>query len=635
VDFTLWALMMNPFVASQYRLPHNVRRLAGVAMWGIEEPAEYTAELPATRVLALSRRASEERALSGFVPLLQRLLAEISATDFDPHQFAGTLYEIHRFFESNDYRATFRSRATWEAAKAQLLESAGVDPGDEIGADLTDPERVPTPLETRMNLRRLSRRPPRPQPGNATIYHLPTLNDATEGMRWLYRLLMPLNFPTVEADVVHSSGAAFCGIPAILSKLEYGTPFLLTEHGVYMREQYLAIGRYGYPFYLKKFVVQMIAAVSRTCYALADQVSPVCEYNARWEIRNGVEPERVKVIYNGVDSAIFTPRQTESAAAPTVVSIARVDPLKDLETFLRVAAEVRVQVPNVKFLQYGPVVDKEYNHRVRELWKSLKLEGTVEFRGVTDDPAGAMSGGDVVLLTSISEAFPYAVVEALMCGRPVVSTDVGGVPEALEGVGVLTRPGDVQALAEGVIRLLNLETTARQELRDACRARALNLFTIDAAIEAYRESYMALASMERHITPYRTITQPEIWRPEPGEEAIELVPVGAPAAPLYPVDSPASAVGAPSGPAVAVAAAPGAAPGGAAQALGTLDRVRVQLADRDPAVRSQAVTELAAMQDVPDALTLLSQALKDPSPMVRMAALSAVSQTLGRRQDAG
>ena len=148
------------------------------------------------------------------------------------------------------------------------------DPGNDIGADLSDPERAPTPIETRLNLRRLSRRLPPAPPGGATIHHLPTLNDATEGMRWLYRLLMPLNFPTVEADVVHSSGAAFCGIPAILSKLEYGTPFLLTEHGVYMREQYLAIGQYGYPFYLKKFVVQMIAAVSRTCYAMADQVSP-------------------------------------------------------------------------------------------------------------------------------------------------------------------------------------------------------------------------------------------------------------------------------------------------------------------------------------------------------------------------
>lgn len=610
VDFTLWALMMNPFVASQYDLPDNVRHLAGVPMWGIEEPAEYSPELAATKVLALSRRNTESRVTNEFVPMLEGLIKEISDPEFDPFHFAGTLYNLHRWFDSNDYRSTFRSRATWDAAKSVLLTSAGESPGDEIGQDFGDPERPPSREEVRASLKLMAHRSKvHVGRGAAMNTHLPTVNDATEGMRWLYRLLMPLNFPVVQGDLVHSSGAAFCGIPGILSKMQYGTPLLVTEHGVYMREQYLAISRYGYPFYLKKFVIQMIAAVSRTCYALADQVSPVCHYNARWEHQNGVEPSRVKVIYNGVDSAVFSPRPVERNAAPTVVTVARIDPLKDVETFLRVADATRERIPGVRFLHFGPRVDPDYDRKVKDLWKSLNLQDTVEWRGVTDDPAGAYNQGDVVVLTSISEAFPYGVVEAMMCGRPVVSTDVGGVREALEGTGVLARPTDVAALTEGIVRLLELDPAARQELSDACRARALNLFTLDGAIEAYRSSYEELVSLDHRapVVPAGPYVLDDTGAVAGGRPDLDLAPV--------------------------LVGAPEEAGAEETEHDGSL---RARLAHPDPAVRSAAAAELGEQAALyPDAVALLSQFLKDPNPMVRMTALSNIARLLGRQEEAG
>jgi hypothetical protein len=117
--------------------------------------------------------------------------------------------------------------------------------------------------------------------------------------------------------------------------------------------------------------------------------------------------------------------------------------------------------------------------------------------GSTDNPAEAFNMGDVTLLTSISEAFPYTVIESMMCGKPVVSTNVGGVSEAVEDVGLLARVRDVEGMADGVLRLLRLDAASRAELETACRDRALNRFTIQAAIEGYRLTYRRLADQAR------------------------------------------------------------------------------------------------------------------------------------------
>ncbi|MDA8379680.1 MAG: GT4 family glycosyltransferase PelF [Actinomycetota bacterium] len=688
VDFTLWALMMNPYVSEQYELPSNVVDFVGVPMWGIEEPAEYTRAIPASRMVGLSRTTTEHRVAEGFPVLLEELMREIGSVAFDPYRFASLLLRMHEWFEENDYRATFRSRSTWEIAKAVLLETNVSDvgaPGSDLATLLSSeelrrsPERGPTFAEARERFRGL-RHVERPEEGSMERdAHLPTLNDATEGLRWLYRLLMPVNTPIVQADVFHSSAAAFCGIPALLSKLSYGTPFLLTEHGVYMREQYLAIGRYGYPYHLKKFIIQMIAAVSRTCFAFADQVSPVCHYNSRWELRNGVDASRLRVIYNGVDPAVYTPRPVRRPAAPTVVTLARIDPLKDLETYLAVADEVRRQVPDVQFLHWGPAVDAEYNDKIRALHKKLKLEGIVHFLGVTEDPSGAINQGDVVVLTSISEAFPYTVVEALMCGKPVVATDVGGVREALDGTGTLTRPGDVGALAEGIVRFLRMDRESRAVLSTQCRDRALRYFTVSAAVEAYRSTYRRLAELPRRpLVEIPTLPSEAAPAPEFAPTTVAAGVVAATPAATLGVQVPAAAGVEPgewaTSPATAAVGADEApvivAPGTAAVPLAetvpsavpdevvapTPEPVTVpavetvvvsagetavttsptelplleRLAHPDPAVRRAAVLD-ARVAGGPGAMAALGDVLaRDPDVEVRAAALAAMASMVAR-----
>jgi glycosyltransferase involved in cell wall biosynthesis len=373
----------------------------------------------------------------------------------DAQALGENLFELHCYFQRYDYNVTFKSRLVWEAFVEEILD---LIPGKQFGANNHEP---------------------------------PTIYDLTESLRWLYRFLIPLNAQPPKVDVSHSTAAAFCGVPCIIAKLRDGTPFLLTEHGVYIREQYLSVSRMKLSFYAKDFLLSLIVAISRANYHFADQISPVCNYNKRWELAHGAREEKIEVIHNGVDPRVFSPLEAHRPRATIVVSAARIDPLKDIETLIRAAHQVKSEDSKVQFLVYGAVADTEYYEKCLSLRSSLGLADTVLFPGYSGTPWDVYHQGDIVALTSISEAFPYSVIEAMACGRPVVATDVGGVREALEGCGLLVRPRQPEALASSLITLLRDQET-RAEMGQESRDRVLNTFTLDQCVQQYGDSYLKL-----------------------------------------------------------------------------------------------------------------------------------------------
>lgn len=635
-DFNVFALMMNPFVPEAYDLPDNAS-LVKVPIWGVEEPSEFNPAMSPRRVLLLSSLMDEATARKKFVPLLRPLLEHIVSPAFDPEYFGQLLYQIHVYFRDHDYRATFRTRSVWETFRDVVLTECGVDLALEEAWDEVAPEANPSPSEVAARFGQMRRIPlAMGLEASREGVRVPLLHDATESLRVLYRLLTPLNYEIPEADVVHSTAAAFCGLPGIIAKIERGTPFLVTEHGVFMREQMLFLGRIGFPYHLRRFFIQLVSAVSRTIYHYADQISPVCAYNARWESANGARQEQIHVIYNGTDRHKFRPREVERPSNPTVVMLARLDPLKDIETGLRVADAVRKQIPDVRFLYYGPAPDAEYEERCHALHRELGLEGTWEWRGATKDPAAALNQGDIVLLSSISEAFPYTVIEAMMCGKPVVATNVGGVSEAVGELGFTARIRDVAGLATGVVQLLGLPVDEQEELSAACRERAIELFTIEEAIREYRETFVLLASEVR---------EPKVRVLPPSEAPARLPAAARPAAPHSPprpAAAPSPAAPAPSpAPAqrphepelVPVGAAAGAGPERQPTPdieLATPEHVRRGLTHPVPSVRQDAVTAALEQLETAEVVRTLSRMLRsDPDTAVRMAAADGLGVLIG------
>lgn len=451
VRFVVYSVLMNPFVTQKFKLPEQAG-IVRMPLWGTEEPSEHLTT-PFSQIYSAKRKTNEAVVRTHFLPLFQQMIEEIVAPVKDPDRFANVLLGMYVYFQEYEYKKTFKSETVWEAYKAFILHYAANDKNKMAPPD---------------------------------VYGM------VQSLGWLYRFFNILNTPVPDVQVTHSSAAAFCGIPCVIAKLLRKTPYMLTEHGVYLREQYLSLSKQEYASFLNTFLIRFVNSITSLNYAMADQVSPVCEYNTRWELQFGVNKERIKVIYNGVDKRVFAEAEVPRNPHPTVVTVARIDPNKDILTLIRSAAIVRDSVPDVKFVIYGSVSVPEYYEECLELRSKLDLNETIIFAGHTYNMAAAYASADIIALSSTSEAFPYSIVEAMMTGRPVVATDVGGVREALGDCGILVRPCAHDELARGIVRLIG-DPGLRMDMAKDARERALNFFSLEKVLELHLKSYIMLA----------------------------------------------------------------------------------------------------------------------------------------------
>ena len=334
----------------------------------------------------------------------------------------------------------------------------------------------------------------RQRPGRAPDDpHLPTpsVADALDVQVWLEHALRPLSSPAPLAQVGHAVSNGFAGMLALHGLWTHGTPFILTEHGVYLRERYLEFRRAGYSAGFKGMLLRFYRLLCSLTYREAALVLPGSQYNRRWEERLGAHPDRIECVYNGIDPDVFPPAELEPDE-PVVSWVGRIDPLKDIETLIRAFDLVRRQRPDAKLRLFGgtPAGNEGYAQGCVNLTNQLNLQGSVTFEGRVADITDAYRAGQVVALTSVSEGFPYTVIEAMAMGRPPVATRVGGVPEAVGNAGLIVRPRDVMGVASALGRLLD-DAPLRQRLGAAARERVMELFTLDGCLIAYRRAYPA------------------------------------------------------------------------------------------------------------------------------------------------
>jgi len=458
VEFTVFAVAMNPFVRSRFEFPASVRQVVTVPLWGTQDPSEHKEQMPFSEIFLQKQRTTEEVVERSLLPELLHLMHEVRSPVPQVETVGLALAAMHRHFQLFDYRQTFKSPVVWNAFRDFL----------QVGAE-------------------------------AGAWPEPSVFEAVQALGWIYHFFTVLNTPIPEADVIHSSAAAFCGIAGIVAKIEYGTPYLLTEHGVYLREQYLSVGRSNMSRFSKRFLLAVVRTIVRANLHFADRIAPVCAFNARWEKLLGASPERIGVVYNGVSPQVFTPREDESTGPARLLSIARIDPNKDIETLLRAMAIVHGHFPDVRLAVWGSVAVEDYHRQMLDLRRELGLEETVAFEGHSENPAELYRDADLLIQSSVSEAFPYAVIEGMMSGLPVVATDVGGTAEALGDTGISVPSRDPARLAAAIIILLQ-DRELRHRLGTAARERALSFFTTQRATDAYDGLYAALA---RRVAPER------------------------------------------------------------------------------------------------------------------------------------
>ncbi|MBD3367981.1 MAG: glycosyltransferase [Candidatus Eisenbacteria bacterium] len=207
------------------------------------------------------------------------------------------------------------------------------------------------------------------------------------------------------------------------------------------------------------------------------------------EKAHGIDADRIRVIYNGVDFERLRPRDAGHArrAGKTVVMIASLTPKKDPLAFVEVASSVADRCADVTFDVVG---DGPLRGSMEELARSKGLGDRLRLLGQTKDVASVLAAADVSVLTSLKEGCSNVLLESMAVGVPVVVTDVGGNPELVEdgATGFVVPPGDPVALADRVVDILNDETLA-SSMGEAARRRARREFSTERMVERTTEFY--------------------------------------------------------------------------------------------------------------------------------------------------
>ena len=202
---------------------------------------------------------------------------------------------------------------------------------------------------------------------------------------------------------------------------------------------------------------------TRTVLRDADFLITVSNDLRKKAVTMGAAPEKTQTIVNGCDLSVFHVRDRLEArqklhidpTAETVVYIGRMDVKKGLRELVEAAASLHSQRNNLHVYLVGEGPDRTL------------IEGAIRTKNATsyihalpacafDDVAVWMAAADLVTLPSYMEGCPNVVLEALACGRPVVATNVGGIPEIMsEGCGCLVPPRESVALAHALASVLS------------------------------------------------------------------------------------------------------------------------------------------------------------------------------------
>jgi glycosyltransferase involved in cell wall biosynthesis len=204
-------------------------------------------------------------------------------------------------------------------------------------------------------------------------------------------------------------------------------------------------------------------------------------------LAEGLAPESIAVIPNGVDFASFANRD---AVRPVrrIITVANLRIEKQHETLIAAAAKLVVDLPELRFSFVGAGPRRT---ELEALVRAHRLEHHVEFLGHRDDVPALLEASDAYVLPSRSEAFPNGAIEAMAAGLPVVASAVGGLLDLIDDgrTGVLVPPSDPEAL-EQALRGLIAEPARAHALGEAAQREIRARYSFDRMVAAFEDLYV-------------------------------------------------------------------------------------------------------------------------------------------------
>ncbi len=274
-------------------------------------------------------------------------------------------------------------------------------------------------------------------------------------------ILITVLLHRIKTDIIHGHFLYPEGFATVLLGKLLNKPVINTAHRVDLLVYAEGKGRVG----------------TRTRFAIrqSDKIICVADMLREKAVYFGAEPEKIEVIPNGVDTEIFSILPAEIARKITgldldtkvVLFIGQLIKRKGIHILLEAIPDVVHSIKtSVLFVILGEGILKE---QLRQRAKELRIENYVQILGAKENKElpPCINSADLICLPSFSEGLPCVLIEALACGKPVVATRVGGVPEIIqnENLGILIPPGDVKELASAIITALKRDWD-RKKIRE-------------------------------------------------------------------------------------------------------------------------------------------------------------------------
>lgn len=250
--------------------------------------------------------------------------------------------------------------------------------------------------------------------------------------------------------------------------------------------------------------------LERVAFILAHAVVVNGEAVRRHAIKVGIPPTKIALVHNAMAASRVAPSSNGSRAAAlallkmppdtparVITIVANMEhAVKDQRTFLRAAQKIRAADPEAVFVLAG---DGKLRPSLQAFAAELGIRENTYFLGSCRTIGDLLAVSNMAVLSSSAEGFSNAILEYMAAGLPVVATHVGGAGEAIveSETGYLVPPGDADAMADRILRLLRDPNRAR-EMGARGRARALARYSTDALLERTEHLYARLlASRQR------------------------------------------------------------------------------------------------------------------------------------------
>jgi len=169
--------------------------------------------------------------------------------------------------------------------------------------------------------------------------------------------------------------------------------------------------------------------------------------------------------------------------------IGRYHPAKDHENFIRAAAIVAADFPEAHYILCGKGITPENKH-LSEAIAQAGLTGKIHLIGQQSNIAAIMKNLQFLVSSSISEAFPNVVGEAMSMGIPCVVTDVGDSAKLVGDTGIIVPAGDSSALADGISRMLRMSRPELAKIGTLARERIKKNFSLATVAKQYEKLYL-------------------------------------------------------------------------------------------------------------------------------------------------